>query len=125
MSKIDTVEYFIGDELDPLALWWYRSDSPSTLVDLSVTHTYSSTLYLASDSTHTNVFSAAKTSGFTGAAGAGTKPNGTPNLTVTWATSGELNTPTTSGLYIFQIVATRSSDSKQRTAEIHIQMKAR
>lgn len=125
MAKIGTVDYYIGDELDALALWWYRSDSPSTLVDFSVAHTYSSILYLASDSTHTNVFSSAKTTGFTGAAGAGVSPTGTPNLTVSWATSGELNAPTTSGLYVFQIVATRTSDSKQRTGEVHIQLRAR
>lgn len=125
MSKIDTVEYFIGDESDGLALWWYRSDAPSTLVDFSASHTFSSKLYLASDSAKTNVFNAAKTTGFTGAAGAGVKPSGTPNLTVSWATSGELNSVTTAGLYVFQIVATRTSDSRERTGEVHVQLKVR
>jgi hypothetical protein len=119
MATIDTVDYTVGDELESLQLWWFAN---SALVDLSVAHTYSSKLYKASDATHTNVFSALKTTGFTGAAGSGTKPSGTPNLVVTWATTGELNSTMTDGLYIFQIVATRTSDGKQRTGEVRFQM---
>lgn len=122
MATIDTVDYTVGDELESLQLWWFAN---SALVDLSVAHTYSAKLYKASDSTHTNVFSALKTTGFTGAAGSGTKPSGTPNLVVTWATTGELNSTMTDGLYIFQIVATRTSDSKQRTGNVRFQIENR
>jgi hypothetical protein len=38
-----------------------------------------------------NSFSFTKTIGFTGAAGTGTPANGTPNLTIQFTTTGELN----------------------------------
>lgn len=120
MSLVDNVEYFIGDELETLQLWWTANGA---LVDLNVAHTYSSKLILASDATATAIFT--KTTGFTGATGSGTKASGVPNLTVAWATTGELNAPTVAGLYVFQIVATRTSDSKQRTGVVNINLKAR
>lgn len=120
MSTIDSVDYYIGDELESLQLWWTANGA---LVDLSVAHTYSSKLVLASDSTGTALFT--KTTGFTGAAGSGTKASGVPNLTVAWATSGELNAPTVAGLYVFQVVATRTSDSKQRTANVNFNLRVR
>lgn len=120
MSTVDTVEYFIGDELESLQLWWTANGS---LVDLSVAHTYSSKLVLGSDTAATALFT--KTSGFTGATGSGVKGNGVPNLTVAWANSGELNTPTAAGLYVFQIVATRTSDSKQRTGNVNLNLRVR
>jgi hypothetical protein len=124
MSSIDTVDYTIGDELEPLQLWWTANGQ---LVDLSVAHTYSAKLAIASDTVTppTNVFGSAKTTGFTGAAGSGTKGNGVPNLAVVWATTGELNTPTLAGLYLLQIVATRTSDSRQRTGMVHINLGTR
>lgn len=117
-----TVEYFIGDELSTLGIWWFADD---TLVDFSGAHTYSAKLYAASDSTKTNVFASAKTTNITGSAGSGTPTSGTPNLSIVWATSGELNSVTTAGLYVLQIVATRTSDSRARTCEIRVQMRAR
>lgn len=117
MATIDTIDYTIGDELESLQLWWTAN---GTLVDLSVTTTYTSKLYLASDSARTALFT--KTTGFTGAAGSGTKTSGTPNLTVAWATSGELNVPTVAGLYVFSIRATRSSDSRVRTARVNFNL---
>ena len=121
MATIDTVFYTIGDELDPLNLWWVGGDG--SLVDFSVAHTYSAKLALASDPAGTAVFT--KTTGFTGAAGSGSEGNGTPNLTVAWATTGELNTPTVAGLYVLQIVATRTSDSKERTGRVNVQLSSR
>lgn len=118
MSTIDTVEYTIGDELEPLQIWWTANGA---LVDLSVAHTYSSTL--VRELTSAAVFT--KTTGFTGAAGSGVKGAGVPNLTVAWATSGELNAPTVAGRYVFQIVATRTSDSKQRTAFVEFVLRVR
>jgi|SRR5215471_8567013 len=120
--QTETVAYILGDELDPLALWWI---SNGTLVDFSQPYTFSATMFDI-DALTTNVFGSAKTTGFTGAAGSGTLlSGGTPNLVVTWATSGELNAVTVPGLYLLQIVATRTSDSRQRTAQIDLLMKAR
>lgn len=47
-----------------------------------------------------------KTTGITGAATS-------PNITIAWATSGELNT-LTPGAHTLQVKATRTSDSKER-----------
>lgn len=120
MSTVDSVEYFIGDELESLQLWWTANGS---LVDLSVAHTYSSKLVLGSDPAAAALFT--KTTGFTGATGSGTKASGVPNLVVAWATSGELNAPTVAGLYVFQIVATRTSDSKARTGNVNLNLRLR
>lgn len=119
MAAIDTIRYFIGDELEPLQLWWTANGA---LIDLSVAHTYSAKLIDPADPS-IPIFT--KTTGFTGAAGSGTKTSGVPNLTVAWATTGELNAPTVSGFYIFQIVVTRTSDSKQRTGEVNFVLRAR
>ncbi len=117
-----TTDYRIGDELEPLQIWWTASGE---LVDFSIAHTYAAKLIAAGDSTGTNVFGTSKTTGFTGALGSGTKTNGDPNLTVVWATSGELNAVTDDGLYILQIVATRVFDSRERTLQTRLQMLTR
>lgn len=122
MTTVDSVEYFIGDELESLRLWWTANGA---LVDFSVAHTYSSKLVLASDTGVTPTALFTKTTGFTGAAGSGVKPTGVPNLVIDWATTGELNAPTASGLYVFQVVATRTSDSKQRTGNVNLNLRAR
>lgn len=44
-----------------------------------------------------------KSTGITGAAGAGVAPTGTPNIAITWA-AGDLNL--TPGVYLWQLVAT-------------------
>lgn len=121
----NSAAYYIGDELDPLGIWWFGGTG--ALVDFTVAHTYSSILYSANDSAHTNVFGSAKTTGFTGAVGSGVEGGvgAVPNLSVAWATTGELNAVAAAGLFIFQVVATRTSDSRQRTLEAKIQMKVR
>ena len=55
-----------------------------------------------------------KSTGITGAATA-------PNITVQWATTGELNS-ITAGVYDLQIIATRTSDSRARILNDAIQV---
>jgi hypothetical protein len=93
---------FIGDE-DELHIWWFVNGA---LLDLHTGYTFQAKL--ASVKTPaTTIWT--KTTGFTGAVGSGVEGNGTPNLVVQWATSGELNDSSlTAGRYILQIKATTS-----------------
>jgi hypothetical protein len=117
VGLIDTAEYFIGDELEPLGVWWTAN---GTLVDLSAS---TFTAKLIADADNSTAFT--KTTGLSGSTGSGVKGDGTPNLTVSWATSGELNSVANAGLYILQIVAARISDGAERTAEVQLILKAR
>lgn len=111
------VEYFIGDELESLNVWWF---SNGTLVDFSAAHTYEAKLV---DSDGTTVFTT--TTGFTGAAGSGTQHEGTANLVKAWPTTGELNSVTVAGSYTLQVKATRTSDSRERTYHQRLLLKTR
>ena len=118
--KIKTLTRFIGDE-DPIQIWWEGFDG--NLINFASGYTFSSTLAYTSDP-RTAIFT--KTTGFTGAAVSGTELSGTPNLTVAWATSGELNTSSlTEGEYQFTIVATKTSDSSQTTMRVRLTLKVR
>jgi hypothetical protein len=86
---------------DRPALKLWLQDDDGTLIDFSSGWTFSFKIG--------NPGSAAlltKTSSITGAAGAGTEPTGTPNVTITW-TAGELNL--TPGDYSAELTATTSS----------------
>lgn len=111
-------EWTIGDE-DPLNIWWLRN---GTLVDFSSGYTFAAKLVAMSART-TAIFT--KSTGFTGAAGSGVETNGTPNLVVAWATSGELNSVPSSGPYLLQIVATKTADGSESTFKLVMQMDAR
>ena len=112
-----SVTRFIGDE-DPLQIWWMISGD---LVDFSSGYTF--TLRLSLQSTPgTIIFT--KTTGLTGAAGSGSVQSGTPNLTVAWATSGELNDLTLAKLYLLEIVAL-AGDGSQTTLQMTVNMRKR
>lgn len=119
---IDTVEYRIGDELEDLQLWWEHTsgglvnfdDEPSTF-SATVRPEHGPAL-LAQPSGFP------KTSGFSQGEGDGTKADGTPNLTVAWSTTGELNAIATPGDYLLVIEATRVGDSGRRTAFVRLRM---
>ena len=78
------VRYYVTADRPALELWLIDDDE--TLVDLSSGYTF--TLKVGSPGS-TGLLS--KTSGITGAAGAGIEPTGTPNCVVTW-TAGEIAT---------------------------------
>lgn len=100
-------EYTIGDELADLGLFW--QDSSGALIDFSSGYTFTVTV---TDNAGTSQFTA-KTTGITGAVGS--LAEDTPNVTVAWATSSELSSITTAGIYKFFCTARRTADSKDRT----------
>lgn len=108
---------FIGDE-DPLELWWFVSNA---LVNFGAGYTFSLKVATISDPA-TTLFT--KTTGFTGSAGSGTESTGTPNLTVAFATTGELN-DLDPGRYFLEITATKVSDSTETTLRMKLEMLSR
>lgn len=94
-----TYEYTVGDDLPDLPIEWKED---GTLIDFTSGWTFE--LKVGSPGSAA-LFT--KTTGFTGAATA-------PNLTIQFATTGELNT-LAAGRYTAQLRATRTSDSRTRT----------
>ena len=95
----DTFTYHAGAERPAAKLWLF--DDNDTLIDFSTGYTYALKIGVVGAAALLT-----KTSGITGAAGAGTEPDGTPNVTITW-TAGEL--ALTPGRYVWQLTATTTS----------------
>lgn len=85
----------------PAAELWLQDDDGS-LVDLSTGYTFA--LRVGSPGSAAIID---KTSGITGAAGAGEEPDGTPNCVIAW-TAGELDA-LDPGVYEWQLIATAST----------------
>lgn len=83
-------------------IWWLSR--AGTLIDFSSGYTWSAKI---TDGTTTLL---TKTTGITGAAGAGTNPTGTPNVTIDWST-GELNIAP--GEYTLELTPTYNSRQRQ------------
>jgi hypothetical protein len=91
-----------GADLPDTRIEW--KDGDGNVIDFSSGHTFvlkAGTPGTAADMT--------KSTGITGAATS-------PNITIAWATSNELNT-LAAGVYSLHLVATRVVDSKQRVLE--------
>jgi hypothetical protein len=91
--------YIQGADLPDLTFEW--RDSTGALINFSSGYTFVLKL-----GTPGSAATLTKSTTITGAATS-------PNVTVAWATSGELNT-LTPGVYTLDLIATRTSDSKQR-----------
>lgn len=104
------ISYYKTAERPSLELWLV--DDAGDLIDLSSGYTFS--LKIGEPGSAALL---TKTSGITGAAGAGTEPDGTPNVTVAW-TAGEL--ALTPGVYVAQLTATTSSLDRVWTFPIQI-----
>jgi hypothetical protein len=102
------VSYVQGADLPDLAFDW--RDSSGALINFSSGYTF--VLKIGEPGSAASV---TKSTGITGAATS-------PNVTVAWATSGELNTLAV-GVYTVQLIATRTSDSKQRFLEDRLTIK--
>lgn len=96
---METPSYVIGAELGDLGISWYDTDG--TLIDFSSGYTFTVKVGVRGSAA---LFT--KTTGITGAATA-------PNVTVAWATSGELNALST-GQYALQVTARQTSSGKDR-----------
>lgn len=94
--------YIQGEELDDMPVTWTNSEG--TLYDYSSGHTF---VVKVGERGQDAEFT--KSSGITGAATA-------PNVTVVWATTGELN-DLAAGKYTVQIEATRTSDGRVRICQ--------
>ena len=103
------LEYIQGADLPDAAITWL--DRNGSVIDFSSGYTFSLKI-----GTPGQTALLSKSSGFTGAATS-------PNLTIAWATSGELNT-IAAGVYSGQIKATRNSDSKDRFMPFEIKISA-
>jgi hypothetical protein len=90
------LRYARSAERPDLRLW--LQDDEGDLIDLSTGYTF--TVHIGRRG---HVSDRTKTTGITGAVGAGVSPTGTPNLVISWA-SGELNL--TPGAYDLDIIAT-------------------
>lgn len=96
---METVSYIQGADLPDLG--FELRDEDGNLLQLASGHTFELKAGQPGQAA-----ALAKVTGITGA-------NTAPNVTVAWATSGELNS-ITPGFYFIDLVVTRSSDSKQR-----------
>ena len=107
---MDTVgPYIQGSDLPDLAISW--RDRDGTLHDFSSGWTFE---LKVGDPGSAAILT--KTDGITGAATA-------PNLTIAWATSGELNN-LTPGVHHCQLTATRTADSKHRRKSFQLKVEA-
>lgn len=101
--------YIQGSDLPDLGLEW--RDANGSIIDYSSGHTFVVKVGVPGSTALIT-----KSTGITGAATA-------PNVTITWATSGELNT-LTPGIYDADVAATRVADSKQRFMRFQIRVDA-
>lgn len=91
-------------ERPSLSLWW--RDSNAALIDFSSGYTWSFKIgYIGSAAVFT------KTSGITGAAGAGVEPSGTPNVVIAF-TAAELDSLTPVRNIPYQLTATTGGLSR-------------
>lgn len=93
-----TLKYHITAERPSVEMW--LQDDDGTLIDFATGYTFSFKIGAIGDTALLT-----KTTGITGATGAGTEPDGTPNVTIAW-TTGELNI--TPGMHDWQLTATAS-----------------
>jgi hypothetical protein len=95
-----TVKYYSSAERPALELWLLDDDG--SLINFATpTYTFVFKVGIPGDTALLT-----KSSGITGAAGAGSEPDGTPNVTITWS-AGELDIA--AGSYQGQLTATTSS----------------
>lgn len=99
------LEYIQGSDLPDSAITWL--DNSGQPIDFSSGYTFEARIG--------NPGQAALVTKTTGILGAST----TPNITITWANTGELNT-LTPGSYDLDLRATRTADSKQRIRRLAI-----
>jgi len=101
--------YYQGSDLPDLAETW--TDSTGAVIDFSAGYSFAVKVGKRGAA---SAFT--KTTGITGASSA-------PNITIAWSTTGELNS-LPSGVYIVRIIATRTSDGKDRIMQTTIQVKS-
>lgn len=104
------ISYFKNAEDPNTRIWWLDDDG--TLIDLSGVSSWSLKIGQIGETALLT-----KTSGISGAAGAGTEPTGTPNVVIVWS-AGELNLA--SGSYTMQLTATTTARDRVMSAPFNI-----
>jgi hypothetical protein len=99
-----TVVLYKTAERPSIALWW--RDSAKNLIDFSAGYTF---VFKIGNPGTAALFT--KSSGITGAAGAGAEPDGTPNVVIAF-TAAELDTLTAFNSRPFQVFATTGGLSR-------------
>lgn len=124
LEHLSEAEYWIGDESDPLGIWWFSGSSGLLVPFASDPHSLQATLVAYSD-VDTVIFT--KNTGFVSGDGSGDGSDtaDVPNLAVTWDVGSDLNLVQHEGRHLLTIVGTRVLDSRERTAQITLHMKAR
>jgi hypothetical protein len=107
---VSQVTYKKNADRPALELWWF--DRTGALINFSSGYTFSLKIGHPGSSAVLT-----KTTNITGAAGSGTAPDGTPNLTVTWA-AGEL--ALTPSSYTAELTATTSSLDRVFTFRLNV-----
>lgn len=105
-----TIRYHTTAERPALEMWILDDDG--TLIDFSTGYSFTLKIGNTGDTALLT-----KTTGITGAAGAGTEPTGTPNVSVAW-TADELDI--TPGAYTLQLTATTGGLDRVFTTPIRI-----
>jgi hypothetical protein len=112
--------YYTGDELGAVNLWW--RNSAGTLIDFSAGYTFEVRLGDPLDTATLTV-----TTGITGAAGAGSKPDGTPNVVIAWtaANLGSLTVPVdlTQVIYPMFVKATTATLDRHYPGELAVRLR--
>lgn len=108
-----SLRYYVGSDLPDTQITLRNGDG--TYPDFSSGYTFSIKVAPAGSTTATFT----KSTNVTGAAGSAT----VANLTISWATSGELNS-LTAGYYILQVTVTRTSDSRQWIEQFPVEIVA-
>lgn len=105
------LRYYVGSDLPDTQVTLRNGDG--TYPDFSSGYTFQVKVAPTSGSAATFT----KTTSITGAAGSST----VANVSVSWATSGELNS-LTAGYYVLQLQVTRTSDSRQWIEQFPIEI---
>jgi hypothetical protein len=106
----NTLKYHKSAERPEAQLWILDDDG--SLIDFATGYSFSLKIgQLGSPAVVT------KTSGITGATGAGIEPTGTPNVTVAWSFDELSITP---GLYTWQLTATNSGNDRVFQGDLRI-----
>lgn len=113
-------DYYQGDELGAVNLWW--RNSAGALIDFSAGYTWEVRLGNVSGASVLTV-----TTGITGAAGSGAKPDGVPNIVIAWtaANLGSLTVPVGVNeiVYPMFLKATTSSLDRHYPGQLAVRLK--
>lgn len=105
--KIPAYEVVVGQNLPDLGMFVRVDGQLVTNMDTD----YTFTLLVRDPLDTVTLFT--KTAGFTGQAGTGTPPNGTPNLIVQWAPTSELEALTGGKDHKAMLTVTRTADARR------------